>query len=705
MGCGDSPTHSPARLTGIEPDSDGVPRTPLDAAVAFVGEGNGRSTRPAAGESSMMEPRFPPLRRGTPDFNTMPDEARSASRLAIPNPCTGVLGHAIAPLLAVVHRALGLHGMERLMREVDRLGPTRGPGEAWGRVLRIRAETEPGPLAGVPQEGPVVFIANHAMGAPDAIAMAAFAEQVRPDTRFIVNRLLALLPRIGERSFLVDPFGGPEATRRSAAGMRQAIEHLKSGGAVAVFPAGEVSHLTWDRRSVSDPAWNPLVARLIAKSQATVVPVFFHGRNRWSFQIAGLVHPRLRTALLARETLAAAGRTVRFAVGGPIPWSRLAGQGTPEELIEYLRARTYLLRDRPIDPTRVVNMVEKRTLPRDGASGSLAGKPKRRPSMMSVALAPVPSHPVSPPARFASEIESLGTEAFLLQHRDWDIVVGRRASLPRVVEEIGRLREIAFREVGEGSGKRLDLDRFDEDYLHLFLWDRRKREILGAYRLGPTDEILPKHGIEGLYTHTLFDFGDALMSQISPALELGRSFVRPEYQRHPAALMLLWKGIGRFLATNPRYRMLVGPVSISTADQSMSGRLLMAFLSAGPRLSDFGNLIRPRNPVSLAPVTDFNEARLRRVAADLDEVDQLVREIESNQRTVPVLLRQYLKLNAKLLGFNIDPDFHDGLDGLMLVDLLDCDRRIMDQYMGPDGAVAFLAEHRDTLAKRTVETA
>ena len=653
----------------------------------------------------MMEPRFPPLRRGTPDFNTMPDEARSASRLAIPNPCTGVLGHAIAPLLAVVHRALGLHGMERLMREVDRLGPTRGPGEAWGRVLRIRAETEPGPLAGVPQEGPVVFIANHAMGAPDAIAMAAFAEQVRPDTRFIVNRLLALLPRIGERSFLVDPFGGPEATRRSAAGMRQAIEHLKSGGAVAVFPAGEVSHLTWDRRSVSDPAWNPLVARLIAKSQATVVPVFFHGRNRWSFQIAGLVHPRLRTALLARETLAAAGRTVRFAVGGPIPWSRLAGQGTPEELIEYLRARTYLLRDRPIDPTRVVNMVEKRTLPRDGASGSLAGKPKRRPSMMSVALAPVPSHPVSPPARFASEIESLGTEAFLLQHRDWDIVVGRRASLPRVVEEIGRLREIAFREVGEGSGKRLDLDRFDEDYLHLFLWDRRKREILGAYRLGPTDEILPKHGIEGLYTHTLFDFGDALMSQISPALELGRSFVRPEYQRHPAALMLLWKGIGRFLATNPRYRMMFGPVSISNAYQSMSRRLLMAFLSAGPRLSDFGNLIRPRNPVSLAPVTDVNEARLRRVAADLDEVDQLVREIESNQRTVPVLLRQYLKLNAKLLGFNIDPDFHDCLDGLMLVDLLDCDRRIMDQYMGPDGAVAFLAEHRDTLAKRTVETA
>ncbi|MGA0173910.1 MAG: lysophospholipid acyltransferase family protein [Phycisphaerales bacterium] len=630
----------------------------------------------------------------------MPD-ASAASPLAIPNPCGGLLGRIIAPLLPLAHRALGLHGMERLMREVDRLGPTRGPGEAWGRVLRIRAETEPGPLANVPQAGPVVFVANHAMGAPDAIAMAAFAEQVRPDTRFIVNRLLALLPRIAERSFLVDPFGGLEATRRSAAGMRQAIEHLNSGGAIAVFPAGEVSHLTWDRRSVSDPAWNPLVAKLIARSKATVVPVYFHGRNRWSFQIAGLMHPRLRTALLARETLAAAGRTVSFSVGSAIPWTRLATHGEPEEVIEYLRARTYLLRDRPIDPARVVNMVERRSLPRGDGSRKAATKPKLRRPSPAGSLAPVPTHPVSPPAKFASEIESLGTEAFLLQHRDWDIVVGRRANLPRVVEEIGRLREIAFREVGEGSGKRLDLDRFDEEYLHLFLWDRRRREILGAYRLGPTDEILPKHGIEGLYTHTLFDFGDALMSQISPALELGRSFVRPEYQRHPAALMLLWKGIGRFLASNPRYRMMFGPVSISNAYQSMSRRLLMSFLSAAPRLSGFGDLIRPRNPVSLEPVTDFNEARLRRVAADLDEVDQLVREIESNQRTVPVLLRQYLKLNAKLLGFNIDPEFHDCLDGLMLVDLLDCDRRIMDQYMGPDGAVAFLAEHRGTLASRT----
>jgi putative hemolysin len=632
-----------------------------------------------------------------PPSNDHASKRSGPAPIEVPNPLGGWGGVLLAPAIGLADRMIGLPRFRALADEARHHERSRGPGETWGRVMRIRVESEVAPLRAIPLEGPVVFVANHAMGAPDAIGLAALAEQIRPDTRFIVNSLLSRMPRIAERSFEVDPFGGPDASRHNARGVRQAIEHLAAGHALGVFPAGEVSHLTWSRRNVTDPAWNPLVARIVERSRATVVPVFFHGRNRWIFQAAGLLHPRLRTALLPREALAATGRTVRCAVGSPIHWDQLASLGSPEAVIEYLRARTYMLRERSLDRTSLVNLIE-RLPPLPAARPTTRLRP--RPNQVA-AGAPLAAHPLSPPARFASEIEALPAESLLLQHRDWDVLVGRRAQLPKVVEEIGRLREIAFREVGEGTGRRLDLDRFDDTYQHLFLWDRRHREILGAYRLGPTDEILPKHGIEGLYTHTLFDFGDALMSQISPALELGRSFVRPEYQRHPAALMLLWKGIGRFLASNPRYRMMFGPVSISNAYQSMSRRLLMSFLSAAPRLSSLVGLIRPRHPVSFEPVQDFNEAGLKRVAADLDEVDLLVREIESNQRTVPVLLRQYLKLNAKLLGFNIDSEFHDCLDGLMLVDLLDCDRRIMDQYMGPDGAVAFLAEHRGTLASRT----
>lgn len=618
----------------------------------------------------------------------MDASTRQPSPLALPNPWGGLAGRVVAPVLVGIHRLLGLHEMEQAMQVVERVPNPRGPGESWGRAMRIRVETDPAPLAEVPPEGPVVFVANHPMGGPEAVGIGALVEQVRPDARFVINRVLGVFPEVAERSFLVDPFGGPDAARRSARGLRQALDHLAGGGSIAVFPAGEVAHLTWDRRSVSDPRWDPIVAKLIIRARATVVPVFFHGRNGWRFQVAGLLHPRLRTALLAREFLRARGSTVRVVVGSPIPWATIERHPDPAELIEYLRARTYLLRERAIDPARTVNLIERlRTAP-------AAAAPRPRPRIRPVPTQqPVPQHPTCPPARFAEEVDALPPESILMHHRDWTVAVGRRRELPKVVEEIGRLREIAFRAVGEGSGKRLDLDRFDDQYLHLFLWDRKRREVLGAYRLGPTDEILPTQGVEGLYTHTLFDYGADLMRQLGPALELGRSFVRPEYQRHPASLMLLWKGIGRFLARNPRYRMMFGPVSISNAYQSMSRRLLIAFLSAAPRLSGLGRLIRPRNPVSFSPVTDFNEAKLRRVAADLDEVDALVREIEANQRTVPVLLRQYLKLNAKLLGFNIDPDFHECLDGLMLADLLDVDRRIMNQYMGEEGAEDFLRFH------------
>ncbi len=622
---------------------------------------------------------------------TMPPVHFDRTQMQIPNPFSGWRGRLVAPLLRLAERGIGLQRMQAFSEQVARLPSARGPGEAWGRVLRIRAETERGPLEAIPTTGPLIVVGNHAMGGPDAIAMAALLEQVRPrDGRFLVNTMLARAARIGEVSFAVDVFGGPDATRGNLASMKAAVAHVREGGALAAFPAGEVSHLTWSRRSISDPAWSPTVAAIAARTQATIVPVFFHGRNRWRFQIAGLVHPRLRTLLLPWEALAAQGSSVRFAVGSPIPWRQLEAHGSPQEITEYLRARTYLLRDRVIDPAHVVNLIEK--LP--PVLPSSRQRPRRRRLQNPPGAAAVPGHPGSPPKRFAAEIEALGSEGIMLQHRDWDVVVGRREQLPKVVEEIGRLREIAFREVGEGSGKRLDLDSYDDTYLHLFLWDRRRQEVLGAYRLGPTDEILPSRGIAGLYTHTLFEFGEPLIRQITPALELGRSFVRPEYQRHPAALMLLWKGIGRFLARHPRYRMMFGPVSISNAYQSMSRRLLISFLSAAPRLSGLGRLIRPRNPVALAPVVDFNETRIRRVVADLDEVDQLVREIESGQRRVPVLLRQYLKLNAKLLGFNIDSTFCDCLDGLMLVDLLEVDRRIMDQYLGEEGAAAFMAHHR-----------
>jgi hypothetical protein len=227
------------------------------------------------------------------------------------------------------------------------------------------------------------------------------------------------------------------------------------------------------------------------------------------------------------------------------------------------------------------------------------------------------------------------------------------------------LRELTFRAAGEGTGRTRDLDAFDRAYRHLFVWHRGDRRLVGAYRLGFTDEILAAHGPDGLYTHTLFRYDRRLLDRISPAIELGRSFVRAEYQRDYAPLLLLWKGIGRIVVAQPRYRRLFGPVTISHDYSSLSQHLLMAFLEANRLLPDLARLVAPRNPPAPARRRDEGVAA-GRFATDPDEADALVADIEADGRGLPVLLRQYLKLNARLLGWNVDRRFGRALDGLML---------------------------------------
>jgi hypothetical protein len=266
----------------------------------------------------------------------------------------------------------------------------------------------------------------------------------------------------------------------------------------------------------------------------------------------------------------------------------------------------------------------------------------------------------------------------------------RAEHIPAALREIVRLRAITFRAVGEGSDAALDLDRFDEKYLHLFLWDNDKRQIVGAYRIGQTDRIVADSGVDGLYTRTLFRYDERLIRRIpAPALELGRSFIRAEYQKHYNALLPLWKGIGRFVARHPEYRLLFGPVSISARYSDMSHQLLMAFLQQNHSAAEFGDCVaalhRPRvgpAPAAAAFIPQF-----------VDEANRLVERAEADGKGMPVLLRQYLKLNARLIGFNVDPAFGEALDALMLVDLTKVDLPILTRYLGRADATRFLAYH------------
>jgi putative hemolysin len=260
--------------------------------------------------------------------------------------------------------------------------------------------------------------------------------------------------------------------------------------------------------------------------------------------------------------------------------------------------------------------------------------------------------------------------------------------IPLVLDEIGRLREVTYRAVGEGTGNATDRDRFDTHYLHLFVWNRARRELVGAYRMGRTDVIVASEGVEGLYTRTLFRYDRHLVERLSPALELGRSFVRAEYQRHPTALMLLWKGICTFITRYPQYRVLFGAVSISTRYSDATRDLLMAFLAQNYQDGELASLVASTHPARPAAPRPAGSG-----PRTVEDAEEQVRALEEGDRGMPVLLRQYLKLNARLLGFNVDPAFGDALDALMMVDLTAVDPRILRRYFGAAEAQAFLDVH------------
>jgi putative hemolysin len=306
------------------------------------------------------------------------------------------------------------------------------------------------------------------------------------------------------------------------------------------------------------------------------------------------------------------------------------------------------------------------------------------------------AQPIAPPvdpSQLANEIRGLPQEQILVRENGRMVCWARAPQIPLTLTEIGRLREVTFRAVHEGTGRAIDLDAFDRTYLHLFVFDENEAAMVGAYRLGPTDELLAR-GPRGLYTSTLFDMKPELFRRMGPALEMGRSFVCSRYQRSAAGLFLLWRGIGQFIARYPRYRVLFGPVSISQAYTQASRELMVDFIRLGEHMHPLGKFVRPRHPFSRRPGTSVDSGLpVARFLQDIEEVSGLVADIEPDQKGVPILFKQYLKLGGKMLGFNVDPKFSGVLDGLVLVDLLDTDSKTLSRYLGSEQAAAFLAHH------------
>ncbi len=527
-------------------------------------------------------------------------------------------------------------------------------------ALQISLRIEGAGPAGIPAAGPLIVVANHPFGAADGLALFAMIERVRPDVRVVGNAWLAKVPELAEKCVRVDPDGRRQSIPANARALRDTVRWLRAGGCVLMFPAGEVAHRIAGQDVAVDSAWRRTPVVLAEHSSAAILPVFVHGANSRFFRMAGRLHPALRTMLLASELAKMRGARISLTVGDVVPYAELARIDGVEARVAYVRARTFLLAN---------------DWPTETASAAPA------------IPAPAPIAPAGSSAAVAANVAALRSEQLLLETGDLKVFCAPAIELPAVLLEIGRLREIAFRAAGEGSGLARDLDRFDLFYRHLFVWDARGERIVGAYRVGATDEIVARMGPNGLYTRTLFQYDERLLDRLGPSLELGRAFVRVECQRDFSPLFLLWKGIGRLVAREPRYRCLFGTVSISNRYESLSRSLLVRFLRAARYRDDLAALVTPKQPPRPYPRDAILDGA---VVASLDAVSRLVELVERDGKSVPVLLRQYLKLNARALGFNVDPAFGDVLDGLMLVDLAEVEPAILARYMGREEAARFL---------------
>jgi putative hemolysin len=551
--------------------------------------------------------------------------------------------------------------------------------EALLAEMKINFEVQLSDLDRIPVKGPLVAVANHPFGVLDGAALAVLLSRARPDVKILTNSMLESIPELHEHCIFVDPFRHSSSSYKSVdknvKPLKQAMEWLRQGGALAVFPAGEVSHWNVREAQVTDPSWSDVAARLVRKTGASALPVYFCGHNSARFQLLGLINPRLRTLFLLQEFLQQREKNVRIRIGKAIPSQLIANLEDDEEATEYLRLRTYLLSHRGKKPFSIPTRMR-------------AALPRKHQERIAEEV----------PSRFVvNDIAALPAERLLIENAEFAVYAARASELPHAIDELGRLREITFRAAGEGTGRSADLDQFDAYYWHLLLWNKEKQELAGAYRAGETDAIIRAHGIKGLYTNTVFRYDEQLFLKIGSALELGRSFVRPEYQRQYAPLLLLWKGIARFVAAHPESPVLFGAVSISNEYSRLSREMIVRYFEQR-RVQDedgreFADLIQARTPFRAPRLRRWDCGALCSLLRDLEELAEPISDLEEDGKGLPILLKQYAKVGGRLVGFNLDRKFSDVVDGLVIVDLRQTDPSVLERYMGKEGYAGFCRFH------------
>ncbi|SDG38395.1 GNAT family N-acyltransferase [Psychroflexus sediminis] len=517
--------------------------------------------------------------------------------------------------------------------------------------LDVHFEIPEKDLKRIPKMGPFVTISNHPLGAVDGLILLKLLLEQRPDYKVVANFLLHRLEPLKPYVMPVNPFESRKEAKSSVAGIKQALSHIQSGSPFGVFPAGEVStHL--EERKVVDKLWSSEAIRLIKKVEVPVIPVYFHAKNSASFYRLAKLNENLRTARLPGEMLKKNHRPIRVRIGNSIS---VKDQNSFEDLTAYsnfLRQKTYFL----------ANSYEKKNL-LENIPQQIKFPLKR------------------PPKSIADEIdcEALAREVQdcrdqsrrLLVSNNYEVFIAERQDIPNIVLEIGRLREITFRSVGEGTNKSLDLDKYDDYYQHMFLWDHQAKKLAGAYRMGLGSQIYEKYGIEGFYLNELFRFEPELYKTMSESIEMGRAFITAEYQQKPMPLFLLWKGIVHCTLRFPEHKYLIGGVSISNKFSKFSKSMMIEFMKSNYYDPYMAQYVRPKKEFKVKLKDSDKDFVFDSTKADLTKFDKIIDEIEPGNLRLPVLIKKYIKQNAKVVAFNVDPLFNNSVDGLMYIRIED----------------------------------
>ena len=513
----------------------------------------------------------------------------------------------------------------------------------------IKFEIPEEDLKRIPKEGPFITVSNHPLGGIDGILLLKLLIEKRADYKIIANFLLHRIAPLKPYVMPVNPFEDRKDAKSSLAGIKNALLHLREGKPLGIFPAGEVSTYKDGKLNIDKP-WEEGAIKLIKKANVPVIPIYFHAKNSPLFYFLAKISDTLRTAKLPSELMSQRGKVIKVRIGKPISVKDQNEYKDIPSFYEFIRKKTYMLAN-PFEKAHKLISTQNIKIPKKAA--------KKITNQKSTDL-------------FIKEVDALReTDGRLLESKNYEVFFAHAKDIPNLLHEIGRLREITFRDVGEGTNKEIDLDKFDKYYHHLLLWDRQANRLVGAYRMGLGKEIYKKYGINGFYIHTLFRIEPELHQMMSNTIEMGRAFIIGEYQQKPMPLFLLWKGIVHVTLRYPEYKYLMGGVSISNQFSDFSKSLMIEFMKSHYYDPYIAQYIHPKKEYKVKLKDGDKDFVFDATKADMQKFDKIIDEIEPGALRIPVLIKKYVKQNARLVAFNVDPKFNNAVDGLMYIKVAD----------------------------------